>query len=151
MAPTSKSSHPVFSYTDGIAAETSDALLLLGRVLIASLFIATAWPGSPNVGYLTSLGLSNPAFWSVVAITVEYVFGLSLIFGIATRYGALLGILYVIAATVIAHRYWEYPQAQQLAQYTNFLKNIAILGGLLYVFVNGAGRFSIDQNLSGKR
>ena len=151
MAPTNKSSHPVFSHTDGIAADMGDALLLLGRVLIAALFIATAWPGSPTVGYLTSLGLSNPAFWSVVAITVEYVFALSLILGIATRYGALLGILYVIVATALAHRYWEYPQAQQLVQYIFFTKNLAILGGLLYVFVNGAGRFSIDRNLSGKR
>ena len=57
----------------------------------------------------------------------------------------------MIVATVLAHRYWEYPQAQQLVQYIFFTKNLAILGGLLYVFVNGAGRFSIDRYLSGKR
>ena len=55
-----------------------------------------------------------------------------------------------IVATAIAHRYWEYPQAQQLIQYTNFTKNVAIAGGLLLVFVNGAGRFGIDPILSGK-
>jgi putative oxidoreductase len=151
MAPTSKSSHPAFSYTDGIAAEMSDTLLLVGRMFIASVFLLTAWPGSPNVGYLTSLGFPSPAFWSMVAIAVEYIITFTLILGVATRYGALLGLLYVIIATACAHRYWEYPQAQQLVQYIFFTKNLAIFGGLLYVFVNGAGRHSIDRILSGKR
>jgi putative oxidoreductase len=62
----------------------------------------------------------------------------------------LLGILYVVVATALAHRYWEYPPAQLGNQYAHFLKNIAIIGGLLSVFVNGAGRFSIDRMLSGK-
>jgi putative oxidoreductase len=145
------SSHPVLSYTDGIATGMGDAFILVARVLLGSLFFVTAWSGSPNVGYLTSLGLPNPQFWSWVAIAVEYVSSLALILGIGTRYGALLGILYVIVATVIAHRYWTYPPPQQLAQHTNFVKNIAIAGGLLLVFVTGPGRFSIDGMLSGKR
>ncbi len=145
------SSHPVLSYTDGIAAGMSDALLLVGRVLLVLVLFLFAWDKSPTPGYLSSLGLPNPAFWSVVAITVEFIVALTLILGVATRYGALLGLLYIIIATALAHRYWQYPQAQQLAQYTNFTKNIAIFGGLLVAFVNGAGRFSIDRMLSGKR
>jgi putative oxidoreductase len=128
----------------------SDVSLLMGRVLITSMFLLTAWFGSPNVGYLTSLGFSYPAFWSPFAIAVEYIVIVSLMLGVATRYGALLGLLFVIIATVIAHRYWQYPQAQQLVQYTYLTKNLAILGGLLLVFVNGAGRFSIDRMLAGK-
>ncbi len=143
-----ESSHPVFSYTDGVAAATSNAVLLLARVLIASLFFLTAWSGSPNAGYLGSLGLPNTAVWSWVAIAVEYIVVVTLVLGIATRYGALLGVLYVIIATALAHRYWEYPQAQQLAQYTNFTKNLAIAGGFLLLFMSGGGRFSIDRMLS---
>jgi putative oxidoreductase len=51
-------------------------------------------------------------------------------------------------ATALAHRYWEYPPAQMQAQYTNFLKNLAILGGALLLFLTGPGRFSIDRVLS---
>ena len=145
------SSHPIFSYTDGIATGMSDVLLLVGRVLIVAVLFLFAWDKSPTSGYVGSLGVPNPAFWSVVAITVEYIVSLTLILGIATRYGALLGLLYIIVATVLAHRYWEYPQAQQLAKYTNFTKNLSIFGGLLLVFLNGAGCFSIDRMLSGKR
>ncbi len=145
------SSHRVLSYADGIAVGMSDTLLLISRLLIASMFFLTAWFGSPNVGYLTSLGFPNSGFWSPVAIVVEFIVILALVLGIATRYSALLGLLFVIIATVIAHRYWGYPQAQQLVQYTFLTKNLAIMGGLLLVFVTGAGRFSVDQMLSGKR
>jgi hypothetical protein len=55
-----------------------------------------------------------------------------------------------VQSSVLAHRYWEYPQAQQLAQYTNFTKNLAIFGGLLLLFVSSPGRFSIDHILSRK-
>ena len=71
-----------------------------------------------------------------------------MILGIATRYAAILIFVYVVVATAIAHRYWEYPAGpQQIGQYTNFLKNIAILGGALAIFVTGAGRFSLDRKL----
>jgi len=46
--------------------------------------------------------------------------------------------------------HWEYPTAQVVAQYNNFIKNLAIFGGTLVLFVTGAGRFSVDQALSKK-
>ena len=52
--------------------------------------------------------------------------------------------MFLIVATALAHRYWEYPAAAQMAQYLNFLKNLSILGGMMLLFVTGAGRFSID-------
>jgi putative oxidoreductase len=144
-------SHPLLSKTDSLAANSADALLLIARILIVLVLFLTAFSGSPTAAYLTSLGVPSPALWSPVAIAVELVVTAALVLGVATRYGALLGMLYVVVATVLAHRYWEYPQAQQAIQYTQFLKNIAIFGGLLLVFVNGAGRFSVDNRLSGKR
>jgi putative oxidoreductase len=145
------SSVPMFAYADGLAASMNNVIVLVARILIAQLFFLTALSASPTTGYLTSLGVPSPVFWSSVAIAVEWITAFSLIFGVATRYGALLGTLYVIVATALAHRYWEYPQAQQVAQYTNFIKNLAIIGGLLLLFVHGAGRFSIDTMLSRNR
>ena len=150
-AQPTRSSVPMFTYTDGLAAGMNNVIVLVARILIAQVFLLTALAGSPTAGYLTSLGVPSPAFWSAVAIAVEWIVGFSLIFGVATRYGALLGTLYVIIAIALAHRYWEYPQAQQVGQYTNFIKNLAIIGGLLLLFVYGAGRFSIDRMLSDKR
>lgn len=144
------SSHPLLSCTDGIANGISDPLLLIGRLLIAALFFLTAWLGSPNVGYLTSLGYVAPGFMSPLAVTVEFIVVASLVLGLATRYGALLGLLFVIIATVTAHRYWGYPQAQQGVQYIFLTKNLAIAGGLLLLFATGGGRYSVDRMLSGK-
>jgi len=142
------SSHRALSYADDIANGSSNILLLAARVLLVLVLFLFGWSGSPTAGYVSSLGVPNAAFWSPVAISVEFIVSLSLMLGLATRYGALLGMLYVIVATVLAHRYWEYPPAQQLVQYTNFTKNLAILGGLILVFVVGAGAFSIDRMLS---
>jgi putative oxidoreductase len=140
----------MLSCTDAIASGMSDALLLLGRLLIAALFFLTAWFGSPNVGYLTSLGYPNPELMSVLAITVEFIIIVSLVLGVATRYGALLGLLFVIVASVTAHRYWNFPQPQQLVQYIFLTKNLAIAGGLILLFATGPGRYSIDRMLSDK-
>jgi putative oxidoreductase len=135
--------------TDGLAARSADPLLLVGRIFLGSVFILTAVGWSPNPAYLTSLGYPAPAAMSVLAIVVEWVIGLSLTFGIAVRYGALLGLLYVIIATATAHRYWQYPQPQQLVQYIFATKNLSIFGGLLVLFVTGGGRYSVDRQLRG--
>jgi putative oxidoreductase len=148
----SESSHPLLSCTDRIAASTTDALLLVGRVLLGWIFLASAWGKLSNiggfVGYLKSLGAPAPEVSAWIGALIEFVIGVTLVFGIATRYGALLCALFLIAATALAHRYWEYPAAQAGNQYNHFLKNLAIFGGALLLFVTGPGRFSIDRILS---
>lgn len=147
---TDSSSHPLLSCTDGIAAGMTDPLLLLGRLLIAALFLLTAGFGSPTVGYLTSLNYVAPGLMSPLAVAAEFIVVISLVLGIGTRYGALLGLLFVIIATVTAHRYWGYPAAQQGIQYIFLTKNLAVAGGLILLFVTGGGRYCIDRRLSGK-
>jgi putative oxidoreductase len=142
------SSHPLLSCTDGIATGMTDTLLLIGRVLIAAMFLLTVWFGSPNVGYLTSINYVSPDIMSILARVVEWIIVVSLILGLGTRYGALLGLLFVIVATVTAHRYWGYPQAAQLVQYTFLTKNLAAAGGLLVLFVTGGGAISVDRFLA---
>lgn len=148
-----ESSHPLLSHTDGIAASTTDVLLLIGRILLGWLFFTTAWGklfGGIDgfAGYLRALHVPAPEFFAWIGAVVEFVVGVTLILGIATRYGAALCVLFLIVATALAHRYWEYPAAQMGAQKTNFLKNLAILGGALCLFVSGGGRFSVDRMLS---
>jgi putative oxidoreductase len=79
-------------------------------------------------------------------IALEVLISVGLILGVGTRYCAILTFVFVVAATAIAHRYWEYPAgAQQIGQYNHFLKNISIMGGAMLIFVTGAGRFSFDR------
>jgi putative oxidoreductase len=143
------SSHPLLSYADGIATGSTDVLLLIGRVLLAAMFLLTVWFGSPTSAYLTSINYINPEAISLLARVVEWVIVISLVLGLGTRYGALLGLAFVIIATVTAHRWWGYPQAAQLMQYTFLVKNLAAAGGFVILFVTGGGRLSIDEKLKG--
>ena len=144
-----RSSHPLLSHTDSIATGMIDTLVLIARLLLAGVFLFTVWFGSPTAGYLTSINFAAPEAMSLLARVVEWIIVISLVLGIGTRYGALLGLLFVIVASVTAHRWWGYPQAVQLMQYTFLVKNLGVAGGLVLVFVTGAGRFSVDERLKG--
>lgn len=147
-----RSSHSALSCADTYAATYSDFLMLAGRILLGWIFLASGWAKLGNIAgttaYFTNLGMSPPGFMAWFAGGAELVLGVALILGLATRYAAIATFIWVLVATVIAHRYWTYPAAQQGAQYNNFLKNLSIMGGALYVVVLGAGRYSVDAILA---
>ena len=124
-------------------------MLLIGRVLLGVLFLVAglriiqAYSG--NIGYFTRLGFPAPEVMTVLAIIIEIGGGALLILGWQTRRIAWLLMLFVVIATAMAHRFWEFDAAQYGNQLNHFLKNIAIIGGLLYVAVLGAGRLSLDE------
>src|SRR5262245_9401140 len=148
MAKSTDSSHPFLSHADGIAGTWTDFILLVGRVFLGWLFLASGYGKLGNIagatGYFTNLGLTPAEFWAWFAGFVEVALGAALILGFGTRYAALASVIWVLVATAIAHRYWTYPAQAPVAQYNNFLKNIAIMGGALCALVTGAGRYSLD-------
>lgn len=143
-----RSSHTLLSCTDSVATGMADILLLIGRLLIAAVFLMTVSTGGPAAAYLKSLSYPSPDMMSVLAHIVEWIVVVSLVLGIGTRYGALLGLAFVVVAFVTAHRYWEFPAAAQNLQYVFLGKDLAIAGGLLALFVTGGGRFSVDSILA---
>ena len=145
-----RSSHPLLSCTDGIATGMSDVLLVVGRLLIAVVFLMTVTTGGPSAAYLKSINFIAPEFMSPFAQVVEWIIIVTLILGVGTRYGALLGFVFVVIALLTAHLYWQFPQQAQALQYVLLSKDITIAGGLLVLFVTGAGRFSVDNILAGK-
>jgi putative oxidoreductase len=80
-----------------------------------------------------------------LVILVEVGGGILLMLGWRTRIVAWVLAGFVVLATAAAHRYWEFDAAQYVPQLTNFMKNLAILGGLLMVAAVGGGRYSIDK------
>jgi uncharacterized membrane protein YphA (DoxX/SURF4 family) len=89
--------------------------------------------------------MMRPLFWAWPAMAAEVLLGITLILGIATRYASLFAFVYLIITVALAHRYWEYPAAQMANQYNHFCKNLAIMGGVLALYLTGAGRFSLDN------
>jgi putative oxidoreductase len=142
------------SRIDQFATGNADLLILIGRVLLAWVFVGSAYGALTNfsgsVSYFRSLNLPVPQLFTMITVILEILISVGLILGIGTRYCAILLFLFVCSATAIAHRYWEYPAGpQQIGQYNNFLKNISILGGALLILVTGGGRFSLDRRLAG--
>jgi len=133
------------------AAENSaqDRLALLGRILIAYLFVPAGlgkiigFAGA--VGYVASAGLPLPQLGALVAIVVEVGFGVALLVGYKTRWIAIVMAMYAVVAALFFHKFWAVPEAQHMMMKINFDKNIAIAGGLLALAAFGPGRYSIDK------
>jgi putative oxidoreductase len=134
---------------DRLAADSGNVLWLVGRILIGGIFVqsglAKLMDLGPFAGMLEGGGIPMANMIAPVASAVEFLGGLAVVVGLGTRYAALLLIAFVIMATLIAHRFWDVPPDQQQMQMIHFAKNVAILGGFLFVFVTGGGRFSIDR------
>lgn len=132
-----------------VANSMQDTLALIGRILIAYLFIPAGFGKlmgfAGTVGYITSAGLPLPQVAAAIAIIVELGFGIALLVGFQTRWAALGLALFTVATALFFHKYWAVPDAMKMMQTINFNKNIAIAGGLLALAAFGAGRFSIDK------
>ena len=148
------SSHPSLSGADALASSTSDVFLLIGRILLGWIFMRSGYGKIFDIpAYAATFPARGlPTFLAYIAVPAEFFGGLALIFGIATRYAALVMTIFMLVATFSSHRYWEFADAAaRRAQDGNFYKNLAMLGGILFLFVAGPGGLSIDAWLRKKR
>lgn len=150
----SNSSHPALSGADGLAANTADLVLLLGRIFIGWIFVRSGYGKIFDIpAYATTFPARGlPTFMAYIAVPAELFGGLALMLGFATRYAALIMSIFLLVATFSSHRYWDFTDAAaRRAQDSNFYKNVAILGGVFLLFACGAGRFSLDNWLRKQR
>ncbi len=109
----------------------------LAPALVGLLFLVAGYTkigGFDHVaGWMASMGLPAASVLLVPTIALEIVAGLMLIIGIKTRWAALALIAFTIPTTLIFHAFWSVDAAQFAEQQTAFLKNLAIVGGLLLV------------------
>ena len=121
---------------------------LAGRILLAALFVPAGLSKiggfAGTAGYIASKGLPLPEVGAALAIAVEVLAGLALLFGFGTRFAALALAVFTLAATFIFHNFWAVPADQVMVQQLMFMKNIAVIGGLLVLAAHGAGKFSLD-------
>ena len=122
---------------------TFDIALLIGRILVALLFLVAAYNKfnglAGTVAYFTRLGVPAPSIVAPLAAAFELASGILLLVGFKTRLVALAIAGFVIIAALLAHT--NFADGNQL---NHFLKNFAIVGGCLALFVTGAGAYSMD-------
>ena len=115
---------------------------LIGRILISALFLLNGIFKISNydgtVGWMESFGM--PGILLIPAIILEIAGPVLIIIGYKTKLAAGLLSLFCIATAFIFHN--DFANQMQL---TSFLKNIALAGGFLILFVNGAKGISLDN------
>lgn len=122
---------------------------LIARVLLSALFLVSALRSLGAVagtsGYFARLGVPMPGIVTWVVIAFEIVGAVMLIAGWRTRLAAWGLVAFVVVATLLAHRFWAVDPAQYANQLNHFLKNLAVIGGLLLVAAHGPGRLAFDS------
>ena len=139
----------ITTQSDIARTETLDGVvILIARVLIAQLFIVAgirkilAWDAT--VKYM-GMHLPMPDVLIYAVVLLEVGGGLLLVLGWRTRQVAALLAAFAVLAGLLFHQFWAVPDAQYAAQLNNFLKNIAIAGGLLMFVVHGGGKLAADR------
>ena len=144
---------PALSHADKLAAQWTDFLLLAGRLLMGWIFVSSGWgKADEHPGVRRHDPAPRPAeIPRLYRAPVEFIGGVLIVLGFATRYTALVMLLFVIIASFSSHRYWAVRAGAARNQSGHFWKNITIKGGLVLLFITGAGRFALDWMLAKKR
>lgn len=123
-------------------------LALIGRVCISLIFLSAVFDKVFNwnatLEYIAEKNVSHAQWLLIGATVLELLGGLSLFLGYKTRFGALMLIVLLVPVTMVMHNFWELADPERKLQTTIFFKNLAILGGLLYVLSYGGGGLSMD-------
>ena len=121
---------------------------LIGRVFLSALFliegVGKLFTQEQVIMYMEDY--SVPSILFIPAVVVEILFPLLLIVGYKTRLSTIVLASFTILLAVIFHTDFSNPM-----QLTAFLKNFAIAGGFLIIFVYGPDKYSIDYMIKSKQ
>ena len=121
---------------------------LIGRIFLSALFlfngIAKIFDYEGTIEYMENFEV--PGYLISPAIIIEILFPILLIIGYKTRLSAIVLASFTILLAVIFHT--DFSNQMQLTQ---FLKNFAIAGGFIMIFVYGPDKYSIDYMLKSKQ
>lgn len=116
---------------------------LVGRILIAIIFIMSGYNKiggyEGTQGFMESVGV--PGLLLPAVIAVELLAGIAVLVGYQTKIAAFLLAGFTLLSAIIFHS--DFAQQMQMAL---FMKNFAISGGLLLLFVHGPGQWAVNSN-----
>ena len=134
------------------------------RVLLALIFFMSAVgnkiPKFTDVaGAMENQGVPVPQIMLVGAIVFLLLGSVSIIVGFKARIGATLLLIFLVLATYFFHDFWTWPQDVMWVLNSNsdvklpvaqiemisFMKNLALMGAMLFIIANGAGPMSADE------
>jgi putative oxidoreductase len=121
----------------------------IARILLAAIFLISGYDKiggfSMVAGFMASKGIPLSEIALALSIVLEIGGGLLLIAGWKARWAAAAIFVWLIPVTLIFHNFWAADAAEYQNQLNHFLKNLCIVGGMLYVMAYGAGPLSMDN------
>jgi putative oxidoreductase len=125
-------------------------LTVLGRLLLCTIFLLAAVgnkiPHFSDVArIMESVGVPAPSFLLAGAIAFLLVGSLSVIVGYKARVGAVLLLTFLVLASYYFHPFWKLEGQAQQEQMIQFMKNLSMMGAMLFVLANGPGPMSLDS------
>ncbi len=124
-------------------------LALLGRILMAALFLWAAFRNSihfeDTMPFVASKHLPYAPLFLAGAIFLQLVGGAMLLLGYRTGLAVSLLILFLISASAIFHDFWNLQGSESLKEQISFMHNMAIIGGLLAFAAFGPGKWALDK------
>lgn len=123
--------------------------LLIGRILLGLIFVISGIGKIGKfvgvAGYMSSKGIPMSEVLLIGTIALEVLGGLAIITGWKARWAAAAIVLFLVPATLVFHQFWAADQASYQNQLNHFLKNLAIMGGMIYIVLAGPGKLSLDR------
>jgi putative oxidoreductase len=120
-----------------------------GRLFLCLIFVASAfgkladWQGTAKM--MADKQLPAVDVLLSIVIALEILGGVMVVLGLYTRIGALALLVFLVPVSLIMHNFWTLPEGpERMNLMINFMKNVSIAGGLLFVMALGAGPLSID-------
>lgn len=142
------------STTTSTTTGTSSAVLLVGRILLAIIFVLSGFakltdPGTAEnaysaAGMVAGKGLPAPVILTYLAGLLELVGGLAIIAGFQTRIAAWALAIFTVVAGFLFHFGATGDATQDYINQIMLMKNLAIAGGFMILATFGPGSLSVD-------
>ena len=117
------------------------------RAVLGIEFVVHRFPKLKNLkataGFLASSGFKPGMFWAFILGTTEFVGGLALLAGFASRIAAGFLIISMVVATLLKIFKWKVPFSK--GNEAGWEWDFILLGGLIALFLLGSGSYSVDQ------
>lgn len=126
---------------------------LIGRICISAIFLYEAYDSTVYFNSTKRTMIEYGLTWQtelmlITAVICLIIGGLCVLIGFKASFGAALLLLYWVPVTFVLYSFWNDPPPLQRINAMHFMKNVAIIGGLLIIVVNGSGSYSVRRLLS---
>jgi putative oxidoreductase len=113
-----------------------ESAFVAGRLIVGSYFLYSAFNHFAHLnmmsGHVASKGVPGATLAVIASGILLAIAGFTFLLGWHPKIGVAALVLFFVPVTFIMHAFWKVPDAQaRMADMTNFLKNMALLGSSL--------------------